>query len=92
MAMGTGWKRRGPTKRVGEARGPHTGSVSTRQPSISSNTVECPSQVARSPLSAGRLQPGSGFMEGSGDSGTRRSPPHRKSLIEGIGAARDGGG
>ena len=65
-ATGTGWKRFGPMKREGDARGPQTGSVSTRQPSISSSTVEWPSQVARKPLPAGRDQMSSGFTDGSG--------------------------
>ncbi len=70
----------------GEARGPQTGSVSTRTPSISISTVECPSHVARNPLAGGLLQASSGFIEGSGPSGTRRSPPQRNSLSVGIAA------
>ncbi len=72
-------------QRDGEARWPHTGSVSTRQPSISISTVECPSQVARSPLCGGYIQVSSGFNVGSGASGTRRSPPQRNSLSLGMG-------
>ena len=53
-ATGTGWNRLGPASRRGEARGPHTGSVSTRTPSISMTTVEWPSQVTRRPLSGRR--------------------------------------
>ena len=90
MATGTGWKRFGPMKREGEARGPHTGSVSTRQPSISSNTVEWPSQVARRPLCGACDQGSSGFIEGKGRCGTRRSPPQMKSLNAGIGAVPRG--
>jgi len=51
--------------------------VSTRKPSISRSTVEWPSQVARSPDSAGRVQ--SGVTDGSGAMGTRRAPPNRNS-------------
>lgn len=39
---GTGWKRLGPSRRAGKARVPHTGSVSTREPSISVSVVEWP--------------------------------------------------
>ena len=67
------------------ARSPHTGSVSTRRPSISSSTVEWPSHVARSPLCGARVQVSSGSNEGSGACGIRRSPPQRKSPIDGIG-------
>ena len=81
-----------PDEREGDARGPHTGSVSTRQPSISSSTVECPSQVARSPLCGARCQASSGFSDGSGPCGTRRLPPQRKSLSEGMGPAPRGAG
>lgn len=81
---GNGWKRLGPTRRDGDARGPQTGSVSTRRPSISISTVEWPSQVARSPLSAGFAQTSSGFTDGSAARGTRRSPPHRNSPSVGI--------
>jgi len=90
MGTGTGWNRLGPANRVGEARGPHTGSVRTRQPSISSKTVECPSQVARSPLCAARVQVSRGLTVGSGADGTRLSPPHRKSLSVGMGTLPSG--
>ena len=76
----------GPANGDGDARGPQTGSVSTRRPSISISTVEWPSHVARSPLAGGLAQASSGFIEGSGPRGTRRSPPQRKSLIVGIDA------
>ncbi len=56
MGTGTGWKRLGPAKDTGDARSPHTGSVSTRRPSISTSTVEWPSQVARRPVSGGAFQ------------------------------------
>jgi hypothetical protein len=69
----------------GDARGPHTGSVSTRTPSISISTVEWPSQVARSPLCGGFCHPSSGLIEGSGPRGTRREPPQRNSVSVGIG-------
>ena len=56
----------GPASRDGEARSPQTGSVSTRRPSISSSTVEWPSQVARRPA-AGRPAPGvERVIDGSG--------------------------
>ena len=83
---GTGWKRLGPANRDGDARGPQTGSVSTRRPSISTSTVEWPSQVARSPLAGGFVHVSSGFIDGSGPRGTRRSPPQRNSLSVGIDA------
>ncbi len=67
----------------GEARVDHTGSVSTRTPSISSSTVECPSQVARSPVSGARPQASRGSREGNGPRGTRRAPPRRYSAIVG---------
>src|SRR5882672_4997522 len=70
----------------GEARGPQTGSVSTRSPSISISTVEWPSQVARSPLAGGLVQVSSGFIDGSGPRGTRRSPPQMNSPTVGIDA------
>src|SRR5882672_3705974 len=57
--------------RDGDARGPQTGSVSTRRPSISISTVEWPSQVARSPLAGGLPQASSGFIDGSGPRGVR---------------------
>jgi hypothetical protein len=63
-ATGTGWKRLGPTPISGEARRPHTGSVSTRQPSTSSSTVEWPSQVARRPLGGACSQAARGSSEG----------------------------
>src|SRR5712692_3596489 len=91
--MGTGWKRLGPASRDGDARGPQTGSVSTRRPSISIRTVEWPSQVARSPLAGGLPQASSGFIDGSGPRGTRRSPPQRNSPsvgIEAFGSRRPG--
>src|SRR6185436_278294 len=83
---GTGWKRLGPASRDGEARGPQTGSVSTRRPSISISTVEWPSQVARSPLSGGFDHVSSGLIDGSAPRGTRRSPPQRNSPIVGMDA------
>src|SRR5258708_1655381 len=83
--MGTGWKRLGPASRDGDARGPQTGSVSTRRPPISTRTVEWPSQVARNPLAGGRVQLSSGFIDGSGPRGPRRSPPHMTSPGGGIG-------
>jgi hypothetical protein len=70
--------------RDGDARAPHTGSVSTRTPSISISTVEWPSQVARNPLAGGLTQFASGLSEGRGLCGTRRSPPQRNSLTVGI--------
>ena len=81
-------------KREGDARGPQTGSVSTRQPSISISTVEWPSQVARKPLPTGRVQTSRGFRDGSGACGTRRSPPQMNSLIDGmatVGSPRETG-
>src|SRR6266403_5041151 len=83
---GTGWKRLGPASRDGDARGPQTGSVSTRRPPISISTVEWPSHVARRPLAGGLAQVSSGFIDGSGPRGTRRSPPHRDSPSVGIDA------
>src|SRR5258706_231574 len=83
--MGRGWKRWGPVSRDGDARGPQTGSVSTRRPPISTSTVEWPSQVARNPLCGGLVQLSSGFIDGSGLRGTRRSPPQMKSTSVGIG-------
>ena len=80
MGAGTGWNRFGPAKLIGDARSPHTGSVSTRTPSISTSTVECPSHVARSPVSTGRAQVSSGLTTGSGLEGARRCPPNRYSL------------
>src|SRR5215472_16208854 len=63
----------------GDARNPQTGSVSTRRPSISISTVECPSQVARNP-EPGRFNHVSiGLSDGNGPRGTRWSPPHKKS-------------
>ena len=49
------------------------------------SSVEWPSQVARRPLPGGVAQRGSGFSDGSGAGGTRRSPPHRNSRKVGIG-------
>ena len=49
-AIGTGWKRFGPAKRAGEARGPHTGSVSTRSRRSRAARWSGPSHVARRPL------------------------------------------
>jgi hypothetical protein len=57
---------------TGDARSPHTGSVSTRKPSISTSTVECPSQVARSPVSTGFDHFESGLSDGKGPGGVRR--------------------
>jgi hypothetical protein len=74
----------GPARREGEARGPQTGSVRTRRPSISTRSVECPYHVSRSPLAGGFCHASSGFMEGRESCGTRLSPPHRNSLILGI--------
>ena len=78
---GTGWNRFGPAKVTGETRSPHTGSVSTRAPSISTSTVECPSHVARNPDSARRAHCGSGLIDGSGAEGVRRCRPQRSSAI-----------
>ncbi len=50
---GTGWSRLGPAKGNGEQRSPHTGSNSTRCPSISASTLEWPIHVRRSPVAAG---------------------------------------
>ncbi len=50
---GTGCSRLGPAKGKGEHRSPHTGSKSTRCPSISASTLEWPIQVSRSPLAGG---------------------------------------
>ena len=47
-ASGGGCMRCGPMDRDGEQRWLHTGSVSTRYPSISSTAVACPSQVTAS--------------------------------------------
>jgi hypothetical protein len=80
---GIGWNRRGPAKLSGDARSPHTGSVRIRTPSISSSTVECPSQVARKPVSGGLAHAGRGSTAGSGAFGTRRGP-HKNSPIRGI--------
>ena len=84
-AIGTGWKRFGPAHCDGEARRPQTGSVSTRTPSISSSTVECPSHVARSPVRGFFSHEAVGFIDGSGAVGTRRLPSNRNALN--VGAA-----
>jgi hypothetical protein len=65
---------------------PRPDRFNTRRPSISISTVEWPSQVTRSPLAGALFHASSGFIEGSGPRGKRRSPPHRKSLIVGIDA------
>ena len=44
----------GPAHCTGDARSSHTGSISTRTPSISTSVDECPNHVTRSPL-AGAL-------------------------------------
>src|SRR4030095_9982586 len=82
---GAGWNRLGPARLDGDARGPQTGSVITRLPSISISTVECPSHVARRPLAGALVQMSSGLTTGKGLLGTRRTPPHRNSLTDGIG-------
>jgi hypothetical protein len=40
----------------GDARSPHTGSIKTRLPSISTSRVECPSQVMRRPSAGSSLK------------------------------------
>jgi hypothetical protein len=50
-------------------------------PSISINTVECPSHVARNPLSGALRQASSGLTTGKRPFGTRRCPPHIISFI-----------
>jgi hypothetical protein len=54
---GTGWKRRGPTSGRASPRAEDRIGEDSRR---SSSTVEWPSQVVRSPLSAGRARPGAG--------------------------------
>ena len=56
-----------------------------RTPSISINIVECPSQVTRKPLCGCLAHALSGFVDGNGPRGTRLSPPHMKSLSDGMG-------
>ena len=92
-ATGTGWNRLGPAMREGDARDPHTGSVSTRRAPNSSSTVECPSQVARKRLAGAVRHAAIGSNAGSGPFGTRCSPPQRKSLIESeaFGSRKPGG-
>ena len=75
------------TLRPGQARArraPHTGSVSTRRPSISISTVECPSQVARS-----RCRPAAASLRAGLPRQPLRHPPpseQRNSLGVGRGA------
>ena len=69
---GTGWNRFGPRKREGDARGPHTGSVSTRQPSISMQHRRVAEPGDTQSAVRGRYQLSSGFIDGSGPCGTRR--------------------
>ena len=73
----------GAGERERRARCPHTGSVSTRTPSISMSKVECPSHVTRKPVSGRLVQRGTGSTSGSGPDGMRRSSPQRKSRIVG---------
>src|SRR4029079_753110 len=49
-AMRGVYQRRGPTQSYGEARSLHTGSVSTRWPSISISIAAWPSHVTRRPV------------------------------------------
>ena len=58
-----------------------------RTPSISINRVECPSHVTRKPLCGCFVHTLSGLVAGNGPRGTRRSPPHMKSLSDGMGTA-----
>ena len=51
---GHGLEALGPANGTGDVRSPQTGSVRTRTPSISTSTVEWPSQVARSPSHGAR--------------------------------------
>lgn len=53
---GTGCSRLGPANAKGEQRSPHTGSKSTRRPSISASTLEWPIQVSRNPEAGGRAR------------------------------------
>lgn len=53
---------------------------------ISIRSVECPSHVTRSPLPGVLDYVSSGFIDGSGGCGTRRSPPQMSSLNVGIDA------
>ena len=65
-----------------------------RCPSISTSTVEWPSQVARSPLPGVLAHASVGLIEGSGPRGTRRLPPQRNSLRVGraaLGSRKPGG-
>ena len=48
-SIGTGCSRAGPRVGDGDTRSPHTGSVSTKRPSISIRVVAWPSQVTASP-------------------------------------------
>ncbi|MCY1009989.1 hypothetical protein OV079_31390 [Nannocystis pusilla] len=61
-----------------------------RTPPISISTVECPSHVARKPVSGGLAHAGRGSTAGSGAFGTRPCP-HSSSPIRGIGPERRSG-
>lgn len=64
----------------GEQRSPHTGSKSTRCPSISASTLEWPIQVSRSPVAGGRARSARVVAcTGTGPCGDRRS---RASLLK----------
>ena len=52
---GAGKKRFGPINEEKDARGPQTGSVRMRLPSISMSNEECPIQVMRNPVAGGVL-------------------------------------
>ena len=68
---GIGCRRRGPTSWEGEARLLHTGSTSTRRPSISSSAVAWPYQMTLSP--AGDGPPDGEVTTGTGAAGRRSS-------------------
>ena len=83
---GTGWKRLGPARRDGEARGPRpdrSAREGRRSRSAPSNG-RARWRAARSRAACAQVS--SGFIDGSGPRGTRRSPPQRNSLIVGIDA------
>ena len=76
----------GRPSRSGEARSLHTGSVSTRWPSISTSIVECPSQVTRRPVGGRRREArrsiadvGTGCRAGSRPGWRGTSPSSRPS-------------